>query len=132
MSSVTRVDAIIRHCLVCKQSDQVLERVPQLHEAIALGLVGKRALLDASEIDYLSRWFDNDLAAIMGVKASTLTAWRSGAEAMDVVSDRLLRVLIARQAGFAFSLNELRLIKPEPRSPMPLTFKYESGRWQLC
>ena len=101
LTHVTLLDFEIRRCRECGAYELVFQRMGPLHRSIALAFARKPALLIGSEIRFLRGWLGwtgTDFAAYMGVAPETVSRWERGRLAMGATADRLLRLLVVREA----------------------------------
>ena len=86
----------------------------ELHRVIANAVIHKPARLSGAEVKFLRKhlgWSGADFAAHMGVDPTTVSAWENERKPFGTSSDRLLRLMVARQAPVEdYSLDELTKI----------------------
>jgi putative zinc finger/helix-turn-helix YgiT family protein len=101
LPSVTLQDVEVSRCPTCGETDVVIPAIEELHRAIAGALIRKRARLAAPEIRFLRKvlgWSGVDFARHMGATPETVSRWERGHAPIGAAADRLLRLLVARQA----------------------------------
>jgi putative zinc finger/helix-turn-helix YgiT family protein len=131
---VTLVGVEVRRCKACGEHEVVLPRVEQLHRALALAVIGKRARLTAAEVRYLRKqlgWSGAAFARHMGVTPESVSRWENDREPMGPVADRLLRLMVATKAPASdYSLDLLAQLA-EPSSPVRLRVEAGRGGWHV-
>lgn len=85
----------------CPACGEMLASIPDpegLHEVLCRHIVRVNRALLPGEIRFLRRFLDRsaeDMAALMGVDAKTLSRWENGKQKMGTVAERLIRVIAA-------------------------------------
>jgi putative zinc finger/helix-turn-helix YgiT family protein len=98
---VTLQGVEVRRCANCGETEVAIPAIEGLHRAIAGALIRKRAGLAPPEIKFLRKylgWSGADFAKRMGTSPETVSRWENGAKPMGGLADRLLRVLVAKEA----------------------------------
>lgn len=88
-------------CTKCGETYTGIPAIEGLHRAIASGLIRKKKRLAGAEIRFLRKslgWSGADFARRMGTTPETVSRWENGKAPMSAQADRLLRVLVAREA----------------------------------
>ena len=129
---VTLVGVEVRRCKACGEHEVVIPRIEQLHRALALAVIGKKARLTASEVKFLRKylgWSGADFARHMGVTPESVSRWENEREQMTPVADRLVRLMIVTQAPVSdYSLAGLVGLDEKP-SPLRLRVESKQGGW---
>ncbi len=111
----------VRRCAKCGAFEVLLPRVTELHRVIANAVIHKPARLSGAEVKFLRKhlgWSGADFAAHMGVDPTTVSAWENERKPFGTSSDRLLRLMIARQAPIEdYSLDDLTKIADRQEPP---------------
>ena len=88
-------------CAKCGETYTGIPAIEGLHRAIAAGLIRKKRRLAPAEIKFLRKslgWSGVDFAKRMGAAPETVSRWENGKAPMGAQADRLLRMLVARDA----------------------------------
>ncbi|MBI4700537.1 MAG: helix-turn-helix domain-containing protein [Deltaproteobacteria bacterium] len=129
---VTLKGVEVRRCGECGEHEVVIPRMTELHQAIAMAVVTKKARLTAAEVKFLRKhlaWSGADFARHMGVAPETVSRWENGREPMGAVADRLLRLMVVTQApkpGYAIAA--LAELEDEP-APARLKLAADRSGW---
>lgn len=101
----------IRQCRNGHQ-ETVIPKIDALHRSIASTLIRKAERLAPEEIRFLRKYLgysQADFAAVAGVAPESANRWESGKVQMAVASERLLRLMVARQAPIEdYTLEDLQ------------------------
>ena len=134
LPNVVLVGVEVRRCPKCGAFEVLLPRVAELHRVIAKAVIHKPARLSAAEVKFLRKhlgWSGADFAAHMGVDPTTVSAWENDRKPFGTSSDRLLRLMVARQAPVEdYSLDELTKIEDERRAPIEVRVAPEPRGWE--
>jgi DNA-binding transcriptional regulator YiaG len=99
-------------------------------------VIHKPARLSGAEVRYLRKslgWSGEDFAKHMGVDPSTVSKWENEKEPIGTSSDRLLRLMIARETPVEeYSLDELTKIENRAEPPLKLRVRQQNQRWALA
>ena len=77
-------------------------------------------------------WSGADFAAHMGVDPTTVSAWENDRKPFGPASDRLLRLIVARQAPMEdYSLDELTKIANRHEPPRKFEIRSRDRGWQM-
>jgi putative zinc finger/helix-turn-helix YgiT family protein len=129
---VTLKGVEVRRCGACGEHEVVIPRMAELHQAIAMAVVAKRARLTAAEVKFLRKhlgWSGVELAKHMGVAAETVSRWENGREPMGAVADRLLRLMVVNQAPKRdYAIDALAELEDEP-APARLKLAADRQGW---
>jgi putative zinc finger/helix-turn-helix YgiT family protein len=101
LDQVTLVGLEVRRCRTCGNEELVYHRLGPLHRSMALAFARKPGPLVGSEIGFLRAWLGwsgKDMAAYLGVSAPTVSRWENGRLAIGAAADRLLRLIVVREA----------------------------------
>jgi len=123
----------IRTCSACKARQVVVQRVLELHQAIAMTLVRKRTRLAGDEIRFMRKhidWSGKDLARHMGVAHETVSRWEHEREFMSAMADRLFKLIVVLKCGQTadFAIERLLEIAVTTEAEWA-TFQDVEGRW---
>ena len=132
---VILVGVPIERCSACGQEAVTIPDPEALHRLMALNIVEARRPLLAGEMRFLRKLLDKsaeDMAALMGVDAKTLSRWENGRQKMGKVAERLLRLLVHQKldpeaATFA---EEVFPLLHEQGEPGPVTFSASDAGWE--
>jgi putative transcriptional regulator len=126
----------VRRCPKCGAFEVLLPRVTELHRVIANGIIHKLARLSGAEVKFLRKhlgWSGADLADHMGVDPTTVSAWENERKAFGTSSDRLLRLIVARQAPVEdYSLDELTKIADEQEPSRRMEISPRGQGWEMA
>jgi putative transcriptional regulator len=126
----------VRRCPECGAFEVLLPRVAELHRVIAKAVILKPARLSGAEVKFLRKhlgWSGADFAAHMGVDPTTVSAWENERKPFGTSSDRLLRLMIARQAPVEdYSLDELTKIADVQGPPRKMEIRPKDHGWQIA
>jgi putative zinc finger/helix-turn-helix YgiT family protein len=129
---VTLVGIEVRRCAACGEHEVVIPKIEQLHRAMAMAVVEKRARLTAAEVRFLRKylgWSGVDFARHMGVTPESVSRWENDREQMTAVADRLLRLMIVTRTPVSdYSLDAL-LDLAEEQVPVHLRLAPKRGGW---
>ncbi len=129
-------DVEVSRCRQCGNQEVEIPRIEALHQAIALALARKPTRLTPEEIRFLRTYLDwtgVELAAHMGAAPETVSRWENGANPMNSMAERLLRLLIVTAAGQRnFSLEALAEIdEASPARPIKLVLGFHKAAWRV-
>lgn len=136
---VLLVGVPIRRCPAC---DEQVVKIPDpegLHRALCLHIVEANRPLHGQEIRLLRKHLDRSaeqLAALLGVDAKTLSRWENGKQKVGPVAERLLRLVVRQHlspdAG-AYSDDLFPRLEHKPgMKPAPLRLTTSSTGWNLA
>lgn len=130
---VTLLGVEVSRCRKCGDLEVAIPRIEELHGAIAMEVIGKRARLTPREIRFLRkylRWSGADLARRIGVSAGAVSRWENGREPMGPVADRLLRLMVAHtKSGTDYSVDRLADVAEEAAVPLHLGMQANAKGW---
>ncbi len=129
---VTLVGVEVRRCKVCGEHEVVLPKIEQLHRALALAVVGKRARLTAAEIRFLRKylgWSGADFARHMGVTPESVSRWENEREQMTPVADRLVRLMVVTQTPISDSSLDALVDLDDKPAPVRLRVEPKKRGW---
>ena len=133
LPNVVLVGVEVRRCPSCGHHELVLPRVLELHRTIALAVIKKPARLSGTEVRYLRKylgWSGADFARHVGVDPSTVSNWETDKDPIGPVSDRLLRLMVARGTPVEeYPLDELTKIENERRPPIEVRVSPKNRGW---
>jgi putative zinc finger/helix-turn-helix YgiT family protein len=136
LPNVVLVGVDVRRCPKCGAFEVLLPRVAELHRVIAQAVIRKRARLSGAEVKFLRKhlgWSGADFAAHMGVDPTTVSAWENERKPFGTSSDRLLRLMVARQAPIEdYSLDELTKIADVQAPPRKVEIRAKNHGWQVA
>lgn len=102
LPNVTIENAVdVATCAKCGETYTGIPAIEGLHRALAAGLIRKKRRLAPAEIKFLRKslgWSGVDFAKRMGATPETVSRWENGKVPMGAQADRLLRLLVAREA----------------------------------
>ena len=109
---VVLVGVGLETCPACGEQVVTIPNPEALHHQLALGIVQMERPMLAQEVRFLRKLLDRsseEMAALMGVDAKTLSRWENGRQKMGKVAERLLRLMVHQRlapkaAGFAESV----------------------------
>lgn len=114
----------VRRCVGCGEIEVAIPAIEGLHRAIAAALIRKRTRLAPAEIRFLRKylgWSGSDFARHMGTTPETVSRWEHGAAPMGTAADRLLRLMVAREAPVSdYTVDVLAQIAAADREPRPI------------
>jgi putative zinc finger/helix-turn-helix YgiT family protein len=88
-------------CERCGETYTSIPAIEELHRQIAAAVIRKKGRLAPAEIRFLRKWLGwsgVDFAKRTGTKPETVSRWENGKASMSPQADRLLRLLIAKEA----------------------------------
>jgi putative zinc finger/helix-turn-helix YgiT family protein len=94
------LDGIEIHTCPCGERIVSIPKLAQLHEVIAFALSKQVARLSGPQIRFLRKylgWSGVQFAEVMGIDATTVSRWETGAVAMGRGAERALRLAIVRR-----------------------------------
>jgi putative zinc finger/helix-turn-helix YgiT family protein len=134
LPNVVLVGVDVRRCAKCGAFEVLLPRVAELHRVIAKAVIHKPAHLSGAEVKFLRKhlgWSGTDFAAHMGVDPTTVSAWENERKPFGTSSDRLLRLMVARQAPVEdYSLDDLTKIADAHEPPQRVEIRPKAHGWQ--
>lgn len=134
LPNVTLVNVEILRCPKCGEFELVIPKMAQLHRFIAGVLANKTERLTNHEVRFLRKhigWSGVDFARSFGVTPETVSRWESGAQSMNSMAERLLRILsMDREPIRDYSILE-KLGSESPRKPRPIHVAMER-EWALA
>jgi DNA-binding transcriptional regulator YiaG len=99
-------------------------------------VIHKPARLSGAEVKFLRKhlgWSGADFAAHVGVDPTTVSAWENERKPFGTSSDRLLRLMVARQAPVEdYSLDELTKIADVQGPPRQVEIRSKDHGWQIA
>ena len=136
LPNVVLVGVDVRRCPRCGAFEVLLPRVVELHRVIAKAVILKPARLNGAEVKFLRKhlgWSGADFAAHMGVDPTTVSAWENERKPFGTSSDRLLRLMVARQAPVDdYSLDELTKIGDVQGPQRQVEIRPKDRGWQIA
>ena len=124
----------VRRCRKCGNEDVAIPRIRQLHRAIALALLRKKARLAPPEVRFLRKhlgWSQEDFARTFGVRPETVSRWETGAERMSPPADRLLRMVIVQgERVSTYSTRLLEQLNDGSNEALALSVKAKGSTWK--
>ena len=126
------VDGIeITECQRCAETYTGIPAIEGLHRAIATAVIYKKGRLASEEIKFLRKslgWSGVDFAQRMGTSAETVSRWEHGRAPMGPASDRLLRLLVARETPVTdYSVDVLAQVAADQRPAKPVRLQVARG-----
>jgi putative transcriptional regulator len=135
LPNVVLLGVDVRRCPKCGAFEVLLPRVAELYRVIANAVIHKPARLSGAEVKFLRKhlgWSGADFAAHMGVDPTTVSAWENERKTFGTSSDRLLRLMVARQAPVEnYSLDELTKIADVQGPPRRFEIRPRDHGWQM-
>jgi putative transcriptional regulator len=135
LPNVVLIGVNVRRCAKCGAFEVLLPRVAELHRVIANAVIHKSVRLNAAEVKFLRKhlgWSGADFAAHMGVDPTTVSAWENDRKPFGPASDRLLRLMVARQAPMEdYSLDDLTKIANRHEPPRKFEIRSRDHGWQM-
>lgn len=135
LPNVVLVGVEVRRCPSCGHHELVLPRVTELHRTIAHTVIHKLARLSGAEVRYLRKylgWSGADFARHMGVDPSTVSNWENDKDPIGPTSDRLLRLMVARNGPVEdYTLEDLTKIENERTPPIEVRLSPKAKGWEL-
>ena len=136
LPNVVLVGVDVRRCPKCGAFEVLIPRVAELHRVIAKAVIHKPARLAGAEVRFLRKhlgWSGADFAAHMGVDPTTVSAWENERKPFGTSSDRLLRLMVARQAPVEdYSLDELTRIADVQEPSRKVEVRSKDHGWQIA
>jgi len=136
LPNVVLVGVEVRRCPKCGTFEVLLPRVAELHRVIAKAVILKPARLSGAEVKFLRKhlgWSGADFAAHMGVDPTTVSAWEHERKPFGTSSDRLLRLMVARQTPVEdYSLDELMKISDVQEPARRVEIRAKDHGWQIA
>jgi putative zinc finger/helix-turn-helix YgiT family protein len=133
LPNVVLVNVEIRRCGACGHHELVLPRITELHRTIAHAVIHKPARLSGTEVRFLRKflgWSGVDFARHMGVDPSTVSNWENDRDPIGPTSDRLVRLMVARNVPVEdYSLDDLTKIENEQRPPVEVRVSPRAKGW---
>lgn len=114
---VTFVGAETWRCPSCGEHSVVYPQLAEYLRAIAQELLQKGSRLTGEEVRYLRKhmqWSGVQLAKHLGVSAESVSRWENGREVIGATTDRLMRLVVALQAGLRYEVGALVGIEEKP------------------
>jgi putative zinc finger/helix-turn-helix YgiT family protein len=126
----------VAQCPACGEARVTIPNPEGLHEALSLLIVNANRALHPGEIRFVRKYLDKSaeqLAAMMGVDAKTLSRWENGRQKMGPVAERLLRVVV-RERLSPKQKDYVGTVLPSLRNdvvehPEPVRLKAAGQRW---
>jgi putative zinc finger/helix-turn-helix YgiT family protein len=133
LPNVALVGVEVRRCPSCGHHELVLPRVTELHQLLAQAVIHKKARLSGAEVRFLRKvlgWSGADFARHMGVDPSTVSNWENDKTPIGPSSDRLLRLMVAREAPVEnYPLEELTKIEDIVEPPVEVRVSPKGRGW---
>lgn len=108
-------------CTKCGETYTGIPAIDSLHRGIASALIRKKRRLAPTEIKFLRKslgWSGVDFAKRMGTTPETVSRWEHGKTPMGAQADRLLRLLVAKEAPITeYSVDVLAQIAADETGP---------------
>jgi putative zinc finger/helix-turn-helix YgiT family protein len=125
-------DAVkVTACERCAETYTSIPAIEGLHRQIAAAVIRKKGRLAPAEIRFLRKylgWSGADFAKRTGTKPETVSRWENGRALMGPQADRLLRVLVAREAPVVeYSVDVLAQVAADDGSTTPVKVELEKG-----
>jgi DNA-binding transcriptional regulator YiaG len=102
-----------------------------LHRALAAAVIYKKGRLAPQEIKFLRKslgWSGVDFAKRMGTSAETVSRWEHGRAPMGSTSDRLLRLLVAKETPVTeYQVDVLAQLAADDRPAKPARLRVVRG-----
>jgi len=120
LPGVVLADVEVRRCPNCGETSVSIPRIEDLHRVIAWDVIQKPERLTPEEVRFLRKYLgfsSADFAAHLGVAPETASRWETGAQAMGVTADRLLRLMVATREpvkDYALQLPRVATLDPKP------------------
>lgn len=118
-------------CERCGETYTSIPAIEGLHRQIAAAVIRKKGRLAPSEIRFLRKylgWSGADFAKRTGTKPETVSRWENGRTLMGPQADRLLRLLVAKEAPVVeYSVDVLAQIAADKRPTTPVRVDLEKG-----
>lgn len=126
------VDGVeITECRRCGETYTGIPAIEGLHRAIAAGVIYKKGRLAPQEIKFLRKslgWSGVDFAKRMGTSAETVSRWEHGRAPMGSASDRLLRLLVAKETPVTeYHVDVLAQLAGDDRPAKPARLRVARG-----
>ena len=136
LPNVVLVGVDVRRCPKCGAFEVLLPRVAELYRVIAKAVIHKPARLSGAEVKFLRKhlgWSGADFAAHMGVDPTTVSAREHERKPFGTSSDRLLRLMVARQAPVEdYSLDQLtKIADVQQGPPRNVEIRSRDHGWQM-
>jgi putative zinc finger/helix-turn-helix YgiT family protein len=123
--------ADVATCSRCGETYTSIPAIEGLHRAIAAGLIRKKRRLAPEEIRFLRKslgWTGVDFAKRMGATPETVSRWENGKAPMGAQADRLLRLLVAREAPITeYPADALAQLAADDRPATPARVELTKG-----
>jgi len=126
------VDGVeITECRRCGETYTGIPAIEGLHRAIAAAVIYKKGRLASQEIKFLRKslgWSGVDFAKRMGTSAETVSRWEHGRAPMGSASDRLLRLLVAKETPVTeYQVDVLAQLAGDDRPAKPARLRVARG-----
>jgi putative zinc finger/helix-turn-helix YgiT family protein len=135
LPSVTLRELKIHRCDECGAEAISIPRMEQLHEVVAKALVKKRGRLSGPEVRYLRKWLGwsgRDFARRFDLSAEHVSRIENGHNAIALVADRLLRILVLTRAP-APDYSPEQVLETEPADePFRLGLRVTGQQWRAA
>ena len=96
LPNIILVGVEVRRCRGCGEFELVIPKMAQLHRLVADVISKKTERLTHHEVRFLRKhigWSGVDFARNFGVTPETVSRWESGAQNINPMAERLLRIL---------------------------------------
>lgn len=123
----------VRRCPNCGEEMPVIQRIAELHRAMAMMVIGKKSRLAGAEIRFLRKFLGHsseDFASLIGVARSTLSRWENNKEQPGTTVDRFLRLLVVTEKRVdGYEAKQLSGIEDSARTAPIVRFERKSSGW---
>jgi putative transcriptional regulator len=132
LSNVILENAVeVATCTKCGEAYTGVPAIEGLHRAITAGLIRKKRRLAPEEIKFLRKslgWSGVAFAKRMGAAPETVSRWENGKAPMGAQADRLLRLLVAREAPITeYSVDVLAQLAADDAPATPARVEMTKG-----
>ena len=138
LPNVVLRDVLVRRCPRCGIHTVSIQRLTDLHRALALALIQRRERLTPIEVRFLRKslgWSGADFARKFHVRPEQVSRWESGSRHvhMSISNELLLRLLVAQGQkieDYAEQLDDVA--SEEPEIGLRLEFEQSPNGWALA
>ncbi len=96
LKNVTLSDIELIRCPHCGNVDPIIQRISDLHRALALAIIGQPFRLQGEDVRYLRKYLglpQDQFAELLHVHKTNLSKWENGQDKIGKQSDRLIRTV---------------------------------------
>jgi putative transcriptional regulator len=132
LPNVVIEDAVkVTTCERCGETYTSIPAIEELHRQIAAAVIRKKGRLAPAEIRFLRKWLGwsgVDFAKRTGTKPETVSRWENGKASMSPQADRLLRLLVAKEAPvMEYPVDVLAQVAADDATTTPVRVELEKG-----